>query len=393
MWKQYLPRVEPHYAVKCNPDSALIKVLSHLGVKFDCASQEEIDHVLKLCPNRSASSDIIYANPCKQKSHLHFARRAGVKRMTVDNYQELVKIKEVYPDAEILIRIMPDDSKSLCQLSCKYGLPITRLRILLESALKLELSVVGIAFHVGSGCYAVSAFTDAVKLAKKAFQIGEEMGLQFSVLDIGGGFPGYDAPNELSFREIANAMRPLLDTFFSPEIQIIAEPGRYFSAGVSTLVTNVVARRDLADEDIVPRSYDSPSVQSSDSESVDDFTKPPSTDHLLPNTQDKLCYYINDGVYGSFNCIMFDHVSPTPFWNSEYNALPQYPSTIFGPTCDGLDCVCKEIMMPKLSIGTWIYWSNMGAYTNAASSRFNGFRKPKIHYIFSEKVDVPIDLF
>jgi len=88
-WMKLMPRVEPHYAVKCNSDPLLLKVLSCLGVKFDCASQGEIQSVLKF--PQVSGNDIIFANPCKPKAHILCAKRNNVKQMTFDNLQELEK--------------------------------------------------------------------------------------------------------------------------------------------------------------------------------------------------------------------------------------------------------------------------------------------------------------
>jgi diaminopimelate decarboxylase len=95
----------------------------------------------------------------------------------------------------------------------------------------------------------------------------------------------------------------------------------------------------------------------------------------------RILYYLNDGVYGSFNCIYFDHETPTilPF-NEREEKL--YKSTIFGPTCDSIDMISENILLPELAIGEWVYVENFGAYTTASSSFFNGFRTSLCKYIF-----------
>ena len=91
------PRIEPYYAVKCNSDINLLKLLAFLGVGFDCASKNEIQTILDL----GVSADrIIYANPCKQLSYLQYAYENGVNLMTFDNEQELYKIKVTHPNAK-----------------------------------------------------------------------------------------------------------------------------------------------------------------------------------------------------------------------------------------------------------------------------------------------------
>jgi len=97
-------------------------------------------------------------------------------------------------------------------------------------------------------------------------------------------------------------------------------------------------------------------------------------------------YYINDGVYGSFNNIIYDHASiGSPKLLRDTTYLPLYRSTVFGPSCDGLDTLLKNFPLPEIQIDEWIYWPNMGAYTICAAASFNGFPLPKIHYIWRLK--------
>ncbi|PIO71621.1 Pyridoxal-dependent decarboxylase, sheet domain protein [Teladorsagia circumcincta] len=95
-------------------------------------------------------------------------------------------------------------------------------------------------------------------------------------------------------------------------------------------------------------------------------------------------YYVNDGVYGSFNCILFDHVDPVgaPLFDE---IVEEYPSTIWGPTCDSLDKIEDQKMMRMMSVGEWIVYQNMGAYTCSASTTFNGFQRPNAVYVISRK--------
>ena len=94
-------------------------------------------------------------------------------------------------------------------------------------------------------------------------------------------------------------------------------------------------------------------------------------------------YYINDGVYGSFNCTIFDHVkvTPTPFpLHGTFDDREYRISTIWGPTCDSMDCITQNEYLPEMHIGEWIAFQEMGAYTIAAGSTFNGFKMPSLKY-------------
>jgi len=117
IWVNELPNVKPYYAVKCNPDPIIIKVLAKLGTGFDCASKEEIATVLSIVDN----VDIIYANPCKEPSHIQYARSRDVDMMTFDSEIELKKIVLSNPGAELILRMKVDDSSSACMFSSKIG--------------------------------------------------------------------------------------------------------------------------------------------------------------------------------------------------------------------------------------------------------------------------------
>ena len=111
-----------------------------------------------------------------------------------------------------------------------------------------------------------------------------------------------------------------------------------------------------------------------------------------------LADYINDGVYGAFNCILFDHQKVSPFaltvGGSPVWSLPGtqemsrgspirdlVSASLWGPTCDSIDCVCPVTSLPRLlEVGDWLGFRNMGAYTLCAASQFNGFQQSTVVY-------------
>lgn len=395
-WKLNLSRVKPFYgkfwpftspqrerererrradgmceAVKCNPDPEILRLMAKMGNGFDCASKTEIDLALKtgIDPSR-----IIYAQPCKTRSYLRYAREKGVKQMTFDNADELYKIKNDFPEAELYLRILTDDSTSLCRLSMKFGASLDTARSLLDLAKRLDLNVVGVSFHVGSGAEDPSAFLKAAQDARWVFDQAAEVGYELHTLDVGGGFC------DETFEKFAAILSRAVDDLFPPHIRVIAEPGRYYVAAAFTLAANVIARRDVFD----PQTS-------------------PSASYMI---------YLNDGVYGNFSNIIFDHqhptaqiltcangsVPPTPGLIASGSSTPGSSDeprsssppgveySIWGPTCDGIDVISERIVLPGLvDVGDWLYFEDMGAYTRCSATRFNGF--PDNHdviYISSE---------
>jgi len=343
-WNALLPRVKPFYAIKCNPSPAVIRTLAHLGANFDCASKAEIQQVMG---SGVSASRIIYANPTKMKAHIEYAKSSGVEMMTFDNSHELIKLAELYPTARLLLRIITDDSNSVCRFSTKFGAPMDQCPALLRQAKELGLNVVGISFHVGSGCMSSQSFVAAIQSAHSVFKQAEEIGYQFSMLDLGGGWPGVN-DGRVNFANIANLIRPVIDELFPADVEVIAEPGRYFVAESHSLAVNVFAKRSIVEKD----------------------------------GEKRFLYYVNDGVYQSFNCILFDHYEPQPLVLVPGERTATYKCTVFGPTCDSMDCISKDIELPELEVGEWLYFKNMGAYSVAAASPFNGFKShPTTFYI------------
>jgi ornithine decarboxylase len=346
LWREHLPFVEIFYAVKCNSDPIVLKLLDKLGCNFDCASVNEITTILNITKD---ASRIIYANPCKPFHHLQYARTVDIDTVTFDCLNELYKMKLFHFNANLILRIQVDDSKSVCRFNCKFGCDIEDSKKLLLTAKSLDLTVIGVSFHVGSGCSDPNVFNSAITDARKVFEYGKEIGFNMSILDLGGGFQGSN--NDL-FIETAKIIKKSLNDNFSAweNLRVIAEPGRFIVTTSHTLVVNVIGKKERI---------------------VDD--------------EREITYYLNDGVYGSFNCMVYDHNKPViqPF--NEVNEKT-YKSILFGPTCDSFDKMTVEhIMLPELAIGEWCYVSNFGAYTTVAATDFNGIARPAMYYVMITK--------
>ena len=340
-WVEYLPNIQPFFAVKSNPDNIIINMLARLGCNFDCASKNELRNALSITNNPDR---IIFANPCKVSSHIIYARENNISKMTFDCLEELEKIHTIYPDAQIILRICVDDTNSKCKFNSKFGCPLHNIPSIFERIKSLQMNLVGFSFHVGSGCSDPRSFYNAIKDCAVIHKLSKDYGFNISLIDIGGGFPGVD--KNIKFADICENINEAIADFFAYEtanntIKFIAEPGRYFTEATHTLVINVIAKKK---EDNVIK------------------------------------YYLNDGVYGSFNCINYDHQTPElipllPRYAKKYN------TTFFGPTCDSLDCIYKEIQYQELNIGDWLYVRNFGSYTIAPSTSFNGFEINNKKYI------------
>ncbi|MDP2435017.1 MAG: type III PLP-dependent enzyme [archaeon] len=375
-WRTHMPSVTPFYAVKCNPDIMIVRSLLAMGCGLDVASKTEMRLALGA---GCLPQNIIFANPCKSPEALQYANKTGIQKMTFDNPLELSKIKKHFgTHAQPVLRILGDDSFSQMAFGSKFGATPKESIQLLEMAADLGFDIEGISFHVGSGCSSPHAYLNTFERVAQIRQKGQALGHSMRLIDIGGGWPGVDTP-ELNFPTISEGLNArLLDLFPQNEVNLISEPGRYFAAGTTTLTTCVISRRDRAaspDVSIVER--DTP---------VSHGAHTPSSRVEEAVADDRaVAYYVSDGVYGSFNNIFFDHALPIPkfFKNSSSSAVARYRSTVYGPTCDSIDVLMKDVVLPSLNAGDWLYFPEMGAYTCAAASTFNGFLKPNSFYVMT----------
>ncbi|KAM8977368.1 ornithine decarboxylase-like [Pelodytes ibericus] len=355
---QELPRVKPFYAVKCNNSKMVLQTLATLGTGFDCASKGEIDMVLGM---GVPASDIVYANPCKQLSHIRHAARLGVNKMTFDCESELVKVAEAHPGAEMILRIKTEDSNCICQLSKKYGTPIQSCEYLLEAAKMLKIQVIGVSFHIGSASRNVYAFRQAISDARCVFDIGIKIGHRMRLLDIGGGLPGI-RHFKPAFEEFSPVINEALNQYFPMEqgVEIIAEPGRYYVGSAYTAALNIIAKKTVSIND---------------------------TDGL--NGKLKYLYYLNDGLFGSFMDVHLQtrEIKLHPILENDIDpAQPLHPSTLWGPSCADIDVLLNDIDLPELNIGDWIMFQDAGAYSISMSTQFNGFSCLPVYYVLSRDV-------
>lgn len=330
------PKVEPYYAIKANPNPGIIKKFVKLGASFDVASGNEMKQVLSL---GASPKKIIFANTIKTEEDIKLAKRRGVRLMTFDNEPELYKIAKHFPRARVLARIKVANSGSVVELSLKFGADADHAFPLLKKAKTLGLVPMGVSFHVGSQATNVENYLQALEITAKIFDEAEENDMPLKMVDIGGGFPiqHFERESGINFERMASAIRQQMRSLFRRNVEFIAEPGRFFAGPSGILVTQVVGRAFR---------------------------------------NNKNYYYINDGIYGDFSGMVFDHCK------YEFKSLRKgrtFLSTIAGPTCDSLDTLSLNEEIPELYVGDVVYVKNIGAYSCASAvPGFNGFPPAKI---------------
>ena len=322
----------------------IIKWLQATGkVNVDCASPSE----MRLCLDAGFNSDqIIYANTMKSINDIEEVPGLGIGLTTVDSVEGVEQIAAVSDtDAiwspDILVRLAVDDSEAKSPFSIKFGSTESEWKKIIDAINFYKLPFKGVSFHVGSGSASPGAFRKAIKKCWH-FQEHVECGPMHTV-DIGGGF----LHDEESFAGVAGAINEEIVGWPGKKpTRWIAEPGRFFSNPVQTLFTPIV------------------------------FSK---------ENDESYRYILDDSIYGNFNSILFDHSKPA--WvvlDSDMNPInreeTEKTAMFFGKTCDSMDFIAMQRNSPKYEVGDVFVFPNMGAYTSATATEFNGFELPRKVY-------------
>jgi len=329
-----LPRVKPFYAVKSNSHPFILKTFADAGTGFDVASIQEMKTLLEMgvSPDR-----MVFANTVKTPEALKFASSNKINLMTFDSEYELNKIAKYAPGTRVLVRIKVPNVGSMVELSLKFGAEPPDAIPFLIKAIRLGLKPVGVSFHVGSQNIHIENYLDALEIASIIFKDAQLKQIPLEMLDIGGGFPikHFDYEKDL-FAQTAGSINKELNRLFPDNVEIIAEPGRVLCGPAGILVMKVIGK----------------SIRNN-----------------------KHWYYLDDGVYGSLSGIIYDHCK------YQYKVLKKgvtQITTLAGPTCDSFDIISTSEELPELDIGDIVYVENIGAYSWATATNFNGLPPAKV---------------
>jgi ornithine decarboxylase len=179
----------------------------------------------------------------------------------------------------------------------------------------------------------------ALHLASGVFSEAKSRGFELKLLDIGGGFPAHYDNTVPAFKSLARIITSEIDRLFPRPIEILAEPGRFLVASSATSISKIIGKAIRGG---------------------------------------KLCYYLNDGVYQTFSGVIFDHCQ---YHLKSFRKGPMQICSVFGPTCDALDTISLAEQLPDMDLGELVYSENIGAYSAASSTSFNGFPPAKIVHV------------
>jgi ornithine decarboxylase len=307
-------------------------------IGVDCASPAEMRLALAA---GFKSSDLLYANTMKAAGDLKTAQGLGIERTTVDSVEGVEQLQG--SETEAIVRLAVDDTGSRSPFSVKFGAHESEWRQVMDAIRALKVRFGGVSFHVGSASGSTTAWADAIRRCVQFQQVCKIERLP--TLDIGGGF----LPNGWHFAQAAQGIVQALvewrEAGNHPET-VIAEPGRFFSAPVETLIVPIVFKKE---------------------------------------STDRVRYVLDDSVYGQFSGIVYDHAKPAwRLWNDKRRQPSSKQALFFGRTCDSLDLIATQDNAPQYKVGDRFVFPWMGAYTSASATRFNGFELPKRVYLERE---------
>jgi ornithine decarboxylase len=290
------------------------------------------------------SNEILYANTMKSNNDIKESLKYNINLTTVDSIEAVEQIVENRWKPDILVRLAVDDSGARSPFSIKFGAKKEEWKKIISAIDYYKLYLEGVSFHIGSASSNPNAYKDAI-IKCKEFQKYTKKYL--NTIDIGGGF----LSDENIFSSAANKInKEIINWSERSPRRWIAEPGRFFSNPIQTLYTPIV------------------------------FCKESETNRR---------YILDDSLYGQFTSIPFDHNSP--YWqllNKKLNPINRQKTDkdalFFGKTCDSMDFIAVHKNAPKYKVGDILAFPNMGAYTCATASKFNGFEKPQKYYIEEE---------
>ncbi|MEO1249611.1 MAG: hypothetical protein AAFW76_07200 [Pseudomonadota bacterium] len=327
---------EVAYAVKCNGDPVMLKALVDGGItSFDVASVPE----MALARAAKPDAALHFMHPIKTEQAIRQASADySVRSFAIDHPDEMTKVLGAVScpanELTLVVRLSTErgDQAATYDLSAKFGAQPDRAVALLQEIDRAGAKA-GLCFHVGSQVLDAAAYAETLHLSQSVI---EEAGVALAVLDIGGGFPAayLDAGAEPWVSVVESAVAGLRRLDLAPAVHLMCEPGRALVADGASLLTKVLLR----DDDLI---------------------------------------FLNDGAWGAFSEALTAPIRwPAKAYGQDGQSLdgPTKPFRVGGVTCDSCDMLVGTYDLPaSLSLGGWVEFGMMGAYSQVLRTDFNGF--------------------
>jgi ornithine decarboxylase len=346
-----LPDTRVFYAVKANPEPAVLGLLAELGSCFDTASVVEIGLALEAgaTPDR-----ISFGNTIKKERDIVRALELGVRLFAVDCEAEVEKIARAAEltgaeDVRVFCRILCDCAGAEWPLSRKFGCAPEMAVDVLEHAHRQGLRAYGVSFHVGSQQRNTGSWDVALAAASAIFRECAERGIHLSMVNLGGGFPTKYLKDVPAVEAYGQSIFQALSKHFGNRLpETIIEPGRGMVGNAGIIEAEVVL--------VSKKSRD----------------------------EDELRWvYLDIGKFGGLAETMDESIRYPV--RTAHDGDRTAPCVLAGPTCDSADVLYEKepYWLPvSLEIGDKVLIEGTGAYTTTYSAvAFNGFPPLRTHVI------------
>ncbi|MFE3443400.1 type III PLP-dependent enzyme [Nocardia sp. NPDC059180] len=338
-------RARIRFAVKASPVAEIVRILDDEGAQFDVASVGEIEMCLGLGvePGR-----LYYGNPIKKAAEIARAHALGVRRFAFDTEDDLLRIAEHAPGAEVECRFLSAAPQSQTPFGTKFGCsPVEALRLLVR-ARDLGLIVAGPYFHVGSQQLDPRAWRIGIEQAARIVQALSDKDIAVSSVNIGGGLPVSYVDRAPGVDEIAAVAIGAAMNLLPANTELVVEPGRALVATAGVVHAEVVGVRIAPDG--------------------------------------RRWIYLDIGRYNGMAETENEYIAYR--FVTERDGDPVDEAVVAGPTCDGDDVLYQRtrVLLPTtLRAGDRVQILDTGAYTASYSSvSFNGFPPLTVHVVGAE---------
>ena len=332
------------FSLKANSNKRIVSTINDTGVGFEIASIQEAKQLIGI---NVSPSKIMCLHPIKSAELIRYLKMHSINTLAVDSFEEVDKIKKLFKNADLLIRVSVSNSGSQWDLSGKFGIQIDEAYRLLKYIHTNGLNCTGITFHVGSQCESITTWESAIKSCAKLWNMAFEMNIRLKTFSLGGGLAIEYGGNVPSVAEVSKTIKRELKTNLTNQPEnITIEPGRFIVANSGTIISEVFG---LAERGGVNWAYTDVGTYNGLIETIE-----------APEVQ------------------LFTISSSSTSKNKKrYN--------IGGPTCVSLDRPFSQIVLPELKVGDRLLVNNAGAYTISTAAPFNGFPIPKEYFLHELK--------
>ena len=327
------------FAVKANPNIAILNLLAKNGAGFDIVSSGELQRVITA---KGDPKKVVFSGVGKSKEDIELAIRHDILAFNVESEAELYRIqsiaKKLNKVASISIRVNPDvDPKTHPYISTglkdnKFGIDEQNAISMYTIAKELDsIEIKGIDCHIGSQITELQPFEDSIKKLLVLIDHLKSIDILIEHIDIGGGI-GIQYSNEVppTFSDYAKTVKHILK---DRDLKIIFEPGRALIGKAGILLTEVEYIKNSSEKNFIIINA-----------AMNDLMRP--------------------ALYGAFHKII--NLSPTDSEQKHYD--------IVGPVCETGDFLGKDRLLSAVE-GNILAVLDAGAYGMSMSSNYNS--RPK----------------